>query len=45
MHLNAAVKALGTGKWALALSQYKFQECRTSVDLKDKWRNLTKDKD
>ncbi|CAM9094475.1 unnamed protein product [Hapterophycus canaliculatus] len=41
-HLNAAVLALGKGKWALALAQYKFQDCRTAVDLKDKWRNLTK---
>ncbi|CAB1115249.1 unnamed protein product [Ectocarpus sp. CCAP 1310/34] len=42
-HLKAAVLALGRGKWALALAQYKFQDCRTAVDLKDKWRNLTKD--
>ncbi|CAM9983490.1 unnamed protein product [Scytosiphon promiscuus] len=41
-HLNAAVMALGKGKWSLALAQYKFQDCRTAVDLKDKWRNLTK---
>lgn len=41
-HLNAAVKALGKGKWMKALEQYKFQSCRTAVDLKDKWRNLTK---
>lgn len=42
MHLNAAVKALGKGKWSKALSSYKFQDCRTAVDLKDKWRNLQK---
>lgn len=41
-HLKAAVMALGKGKWALALAQYKFNPCRTAVDLKDKWRNLSK---
>lgn len=41
--LHAAVKELGKGKWASALKQYKFKECRTSVDLKDKWRNLHKE--
>ena len=28
--------------WATILSTYEFQSCRTSVDLKDKWRNLNK---
>lgn len=41
-HLKAAVMALGKGRWTLALAQYKFNPCRTSVDLKDKWRNLSK---
>lgn len=41
-HLQAAVMALGKGRWALALAQYKFQDCRTAGDLKDKWRNLNK---
>lgn len=41
-HLKAAVMALGKGRWALALAQYKFNPCRTAVDLKDKWRNLSK---
>lgn len=41
-HLKAAVMALGKGRWTLALAQYKFNPCRTAVDLKDKWRNLSK---
>ena len=41
-HLEAAVSALGIGKWKKALSLYKFQDCRTAVDLKDKWCNITK---
>lgn len=41
-HLEAAVSALGVGKWKKALALYKFRDCRTAVDLKDKWRNLTK---
>ena len=28
--------------WATILSKYEFHLCRTSVDLKDKWRNLNK---
>jgi len=30
------------GQWARILEMYPFQECRTSVDLKDKWRNMQK---
>lgn len=41
-YLHAAVKSVGKGNWTLALSQFKFQDFRTAVDLKDKWRNLTK---
>lgn len=41
-HLTAAVSALGPGKWKQALSLYKFKDCRTAVDLKDKWRNMRK---
>ncbi|CAM9972433.1 unnamed protein product, partial [Sphacelaria rigidula] len=40
--LHAAVAQYGKGKWALALKKYKFQKCRSSVDLKDKWRNIVK---
>ena len=30
----------GPGKWALILSDYDFNANRTSVDLKDKFRNM-----
>lgn len=29
--------------WARILNFYKFEPCRTSVDLKDKWRNMQKE--
>ena len=34
----------GTGSWADILAQHRavFHPTRTSVDLKDKWRNLVK---
>lgn len=41
--LTAAVNEFGKGKWARALKEFKFKDCRTAVDLKDKWRNLQKD--
>ena len=28
--------------WAMILSKYEFNACRSSVDLKDKWRNMNK---
>ena len=28
--------------WSAILRTYKFQRGRTAVDLKDKWRNMTK---
>lgn len=36
------VSIMGTGCWAAILQRYKdtFQPGRTSVHLKDKWRNL-----
>lgn len=40
--LLAGVRAHGVGKWATILRHSKvFNGVRTSVDLKDKWRNLT----
>lgn len=40
--LLAGVRAHGVGKWAAILRHSQvFNGVRTSVDLKDKWRNLT----
>lgn len=39
-NLRAAIEEFGKGQWALALKHYAFNECRSSVDLKDKWRNI-----
>ena len=38
--LLAGVSRFGTGKWARILEEYDFPELRTSVHLKDKYRNL-----
>lgn len=38
-NLREGVKQYGVGKWSLILKHYKFND-RTSVDLKDKWRNM-----
>lgn len=41
--LLEGVKTFGVGKWTTMLTALNgFHECRTSVDLKDKWRNLEK---
>ena len=40
--LRKGVDKCGEGNWAEVLEQYKFNDIRTSVDLKDKWRNLNK---
>lgn len=39
-----AVCVRGTGSWAGILEQHRavFHRSRSSVDLKDKWRNLVK---
>ena len=39
-NLRLGVRTFGVGNWAQILKQYKFLSCRTSVSLKDKWRNL-----
>jgi len=42
--LREGVSECGTGSWASILSRFadKFHPVRTSVDLRDKWRNLTR---
>ena len=40
-NLREGVKQFGVGKWSVILKHYKFND-RSSVDLKDKWRNLVK---
>ena len=40
--LIEGAQTLEPGKWAEILAMFDFQEHRTSVHLKDKWRNLKK---
>jgi len=42
-HLRLGVREFGLGKWAKILHKYAHVfKNRTSVDLKDKWRNISK---
>mmetsp|Transcript_12453 Transcript_12453/g.18589 ORF Transcript_12453/g.18589 Transcript_12453/m.18589 type:complete len:532 (-) Transcript_12453:199-1794(-) len=42
-HLRLGVREFGVGKWAKILQKYpNIFKNRTSVDLKDKWRNISK---
>ncbi|GAB5357525.1 hypothetical protein AAMO2058_000381900 [Amorphochlora amoebiformis] len=42
-HLRLGVREFGVGKWAKILQKYtSIFKNRTSVDLKDKWRNISK---
>jgi len=42
-HLRLGVREFGVGKWAKILKKYApIFKNRTSVDLKDKWRNISK---
>ena len=36
------VQRFGMGQWALILQNYEFDPSRSGVDLKDKYRNMTK---
>lgn len=40
-NLSEGVRLFGIGNWARILSEFKF-EARSNVDLKDKWRNMSK---
>lgn len=40
-YLREGVERFGEGNWSKILREYQFHEHRTSVDLKDKYRNLT----
>ena len=40
--IMAGVKLYGQGKWKKILQNCKFDIQRTNVQLKDKWRNMTK---
>jgi hypothetical protein len=42
MMLRAGVRRFGVGKWKHILTAYPFNSRRSSVDLKDKWRNILK---
>ena len=39
------VKIYGEGRWAVILKQYSFNPHQTNVHLKDKWRNMKKNKE
>lgn len=41
-NLIEGVQEYGKGSWAEILAAFEFNDCRTSVNLKDKWRNLEK---
>lgn len=38
--LLKGVRQFGPGKWKMIMQHYKFAPHRTTVSLKDKWRNL-----
>ncbi|KAJ1472387.1 hypothetical protein T484DRAFT_1975465 [Baffinella frigidus] len=40
--LIKGVKRFGKGKWKEILEAYEFRNNRSTVDVKDKWRNLEK---
>jgi len=43
--LVEGVEKFGLGQWAVILQNYAFPPYRSSVSLKDKWRNMKKNKE
>jgi len=41
-NLARGVAVYGVGNWAAILNAYKFDPKRTTISLKDKWRNMVK---
>ena len=41
-YLVKGVEKFGLSRWAKIRNTYRFMDCRTNVDLKDKWRNMRK---
>jgi hypothetical protein len=44
LHLLQGVAKFGVGKWSKILRHYEFTAGRSAVDIKDKWRNLARQK-
>ena len=43
-YLRKGVQRFGVGRWKAIMKTYPFNRCRSTVDLKDKWRNMMKRK-
>jgi hypothetical protein len=41
-YVRQGVKKFGYGKWMQIRASYPFKSCRSSVDIRDKWRNMQK---
>ena len=39
-YVREGVKKFGYGNWKKILGAYPFKSCRSSVDIRDKWRNI-----
>lgn len=44
-NLVKGVEVFGVGKWASILERFSFGPYRDSVSLKDKWRNMVKNRE